>query len=582
MKKPFIKILTILSIIFISFFVGKTSAFAATQCEWYTFESGIYYDSSSKTYKPAHNFETFSYKLEYKKVTGRDFKIGVIDSDNGKFYSKKFYSDNFLEELEKKQKCPEYIGFKSCSGNYSAFESSRDKYLNYYKTLYDDRMVDDIYDSFGRSYLYNSGDTCDAGRNIIFSSKKTEYEKELKLEKYDPSLKKTFEETLQGLEDKGKDYHYKEDFYNSTNVTWTNAIKSIKKELKTNCSSYTNSNSKNHDVYLDLIDHDVFPDLLESGTIEDYSNSKYKNKIPSEKCYNTVAKAMLMQYSFAEWFSLVDWLSLTKVDQSKDDNLLDKFYEYYEFAHLYTEGGAKVKPVYDSLISMKEGNTGVDNEERLKNDPCTAWCHNYNPDYNESINDKMGYNQCLSSNEVSICREKNKECKTRCSTTAASAYEDCYDGCMSSGFGSENYNKLKTNILAEKNSNNETITSAINDVKENLSKIKAAGLSGIQFDYKYKANCKDFKALHTIYLILEIAAPIAVIVFGSLDYAKAVMASDVEKMEKSKKKFPKRLLLLVLFVLIPIIIQIMLNLFSQASDSVDLDTNLMKCIILGK
>jgi hypothetical protein len=49
---------------------------------------------------------------------------------------KKFYSDNFLKELERKQKCPEYIGFKSCSGNYSAFESSRDKYLNYYKTLY--------------------------------------------------------------------------------------------------------------------------------------------------------------------------------------------------------------------------------------------------------------------------------------------------------------------------------------------------------------------------------------------------------------------------------------------------------------
>lgn len=105
---------------------------------------------------------------------------------------------------------------------------------------------------------------------------------------------------------------------------------------------------------------------------------------------------------------------------------------------------------------------------------------------------------------------------------------------------------------------------------------------GINFKSKYKVKCKDFEALHTIYLILEIAAPIAVIVFGSLDYAKAVMASDIEKMEKSKKKFPKRLLLLVLFVLVPILIQIILKLFSTTSDSIDADTSLMKCIILGK
>ena len=97
----------------------------------------------------------------------------------------------------------------------------------------------------------------------------------------------------------------------------------------------------------------------------------------------------------------------------------------------------------------------------------------------------------------------------------------------------------------------------------------------------YKVKCKDVKVFHTLYVILEIAAPIAVIIFGSLDYAKAVMASDIEKMEKSKKKFPKRLILLVLFVLVPIIIKIILNLFSKTT-GIKTGINLMRCIVLGE
>ena len=52
-------------------------------------------------------------------------------------------------------------------------------------------------------------------------------------------------------------------------------------------------------------------------------------------------------------------------------------------------------------------------------------------------------------------------------------------------------------------------------------------------------------------------------------------------MEKSKKKFPKRLILLVLFVLVPIIIKIILNLFSE-STGIKTGIDLMRCIVLGK
>ena len=153
--------------------------------------------------------------------------------------------------------------------------------------------------------------------------------------------------------------------------------------------------------------------------------------------------------------------------------------------------------------------------------------------------------------------------------------------CVKNELGTDQYTELKnkqtdaSKVLEKRKQN------AQNKVIMNIHNISLPS-TNIDYEYKYKVKCEDFEALHTIYLILEIAAPTAVIVFGSLDYAKAVMASDIEKMEKSKKKFPKRLLLLVLFVLVPILIQIMLNLFSKTNDSIDVNTSLMICIILGK
>ena len=153
--------------------------------------------------------------------------------------------------------------------------------------------------------------------------------------------------------------------------------------------------------------------------------------------------------------------------------------------------------------------------------------------------------------------------------------------CVKNELGNDQYNELKTKQVEAGKVLEKRIQNAQNKVLININNISLPS-TNINYEYKYKVKCEDFEALHTIYLILEITAPIAVIVFGSLDYAKAVMASDVEKMEKSKKKFPKRLLLLVLFLLVPILIQIMLKLFSKTNDTIDVDISLMKCIILGK
>ena len=89
-------------------------------------------------------------------------------------------------------------------------------------------------------------------------------------------------------------------------------------------------------------------------------------------------------------------------------------------------------------------------------------------------------------------------------------------------------------------------------------------------------NCSDYSALHTVYVVMLIIAPIIVIVLGSIDYAKAVMASNLEKMEKFKKKFPIRLTLLVVLFLVPLLIKLILSLNS------DLSNTLLNCVVNGK
>ena len=58
---------------------------------------------------------------------------------------------------------------------------------------------------------------------------------------------------------------------------------------------------------------------------------------------------------------------------------------------------------------------------------------------------------------------------------------------------------------------------------------------------------------------MVIIAPVMLIVFGSIDYAKAVMASDVEKIRKAQKKFIPRVIAAVLLFIIPVAIRLILS-----------------------
>lgn len=557
MKEKIFKIITTILTIIISFFMFKTRIYAIDECVWYSFESGIYYDEENNIYKPLKVYEdqSFEYKLTFSNKFGKDFKVSVGNVDD------KFKDEIIRKQIKNSSKCPEYIGVQKND----ALDAAEGNYKNYMENIYGNASLYD--ETYGR-FSYN-GALFD--EKMFFTNVKTRYNKNLKLDTFDKETADDFKNKLTGLKDKDEDYHYKEDFYNSTVNIWSNAIDSAYEGLRENCSSYKNSESQNKFEYLDLIDYEKFPDFLDSLNyfIDPYEDSFLKTII-DEKCYNKALEAIVMQASFNYWFDLVDWLCLTKSD---DKNNFDLFYKFYEFSHLSKEGGTHVRAIRESLNSREEGNKAIDSNNSMSNNRCNSLCYEYNPKFNSTYENSYSYEQCLLSSSVVTCNESDKKCSDKCKGTS-SAYENCYNGCMTSDLGSDAYNKLLNNYDEERKRNYQNINDAIADIKDTLSRIEAPSLD-IDFE-PYKISCEDVEILHTFYVILSIFAPILVILFGTIDYAKAVIASDMEKMEKSKKNFPKRLGLLILFILVPIIIKIIIGIFVQDG------TSLMSCIVNGQ
>ncbi|NLD79196.1 MAG: hypothetical protein GX641_02590 [Mollicutes bacterium] len=78
-------------------------------------------------------------------------------------------------------------------------------------------------------------------------------------------------------------------------------------------------------------------------------------------------------------------------------------------------------------------------------------------------------------------------------------------------------------------------------------------------------KCSDFdldngeNLVKMLFTIIKIIAPVLVIVFGSLDFAKAIFQADEEKQKKAGQDFIKRLIAAALIFLIPTILEIILG-----------------------
>ena len=303
------------------------------------------------------------------------------------------------------------------------------------------------------------------------------------------------------------------------------------------------------------------------------------NNISSKELYaNTKygTKPLVSDY-FTKWFYYAGRYLY-------DDNL-ELFKKYYKYAYAMqlSEGSDKHLAFLQILENTGDLEKVISCEEGIKNDSCKIYCSScYSCDFVKQ-NDATAANkekigeinsqactQCMNSNEkYKKCVTSRDVCNKRCSQ-ASTSQKDCFNGCMDTELGdytstfSDVENKLKDlkSGIVEK-----MISSTIKFV--NAPKLN------IDFGDGYEIKCEDVSFLHTIYMIMIIVAPILVIVLGSLDFFKAMLQSDEEKMKKFKKAFPKRIIMLILLILIPVIISFLVGKIDALNDT------LMKCIVNG-
>ena len=73
--------------------------------------------------------------------------------------------------------------------------------------------------------------------------------------------------------------------------------------------------------------------------------------------------------------------------------------------------------------------------------------------------------------------------------------------------------------------------------------------------------------LRIIIRIIAIAAPFALIIFGSLDFFKAVIAGDEKEMKAKRKPFVGRLVAAIIILLMPTIVNIIMKTLASNSNN---------------
>ena len=95
-------------------------------------------------------------------------------------------------------------------------------------------------------------------------------------------------------------------------------------------------------------------------------------------------------------------------------------------------------------------------------------------------------------------------------------------------------------------------------------------VNGFYYDPQTFNSCEELLGptltakLQSYLNIIRILIPIVVIALGMLDFAKAVIASDEDKMKESQKKFIRRLIIAVAIFFVPTLLNVIINIINAA------------------
>ncbi|MBE6153572.1 MAG: hypothetical protein E7166_05050 [Firmicutes bacterium] len=77
-------------------------------------------------------------------------------------------------------------------------------------------------------------------------------------------------------------------------------------------------------------------------------------------------------------------------------------------------------------------------------------------------------------------------------------------------------------------------------------------------------NTETYKIVRNVFTWIQIAAPIMLVIFGVVDFTKAVAASDNDAIKKAQGAFVKRVIIAAIIILLPFIVDLLLSLLDGA------------------
>ncbi len=156
-----------------------------------------------------------------------------------------------------------------------------------------------------------------------------------------------------------------------------------------------------------------------------------------------------------------------------------------------------------------------------------------------------------------------------------SNHKECLTGTANKEYCTELYQKAKEKRITYQSTNLQSDKEAYeqlkNEYKTKCNNTNDENLIEVDPDF----TCADVKYLTMTWLLIRIAAPFIIILFGSLDFFKAMVASDEKQMKQARGKAIKRLIAFLLLIILPFVVQFI---FSHVGTYGSQNTCLIKCI----
>lgn len=320
---------------------------------------------------------------------------------------------------------------------------------------------------------------------------------------------------------------------------WSQIISNSNSYVKSNGCSMSSVNAETYNMSLTE---------FVSYASRDYNNRNNNDKNMTEECWNARKNYVNMSLSAQYYYEQLNNSTVAKINMSEAQN--------------YT--------TFKNFISTTAGTVTAEQKQKEK----------------EEELDKIMNDYCYLYCDTMVCTQTNStaqnECSKSCSATTKPKCEKAYDSCKNIQSSTDRETCLEnsfSNFGLNYNEYSKKRNSRIDEVQEEIKKTKTQIAQNLKIEFTpYKLNCDDVVILHDLWIIITIIGPVITIAMGILDFAKATVAGDSEKISKAWKKFPKRLLACVILILIPVIISIIVNISND--ENVE-DTSLMYCIING-